>query len=131
MEKGYTKKKYRRKIPKVGRSYKRHLKEDKTFDKSVDINDLVEEVLMEKGGPGSGRRGSKTTYSEDLKNAIKRKDSKAIKELLSMKMPQSLVNKEYKRIIQENNMTKSVEQEIDEMAENMEIFQYHFPLAIA
>ena len=47
IEKGYTKKKYRRKIPKVGRSYSRHLNEDKTFDKSQDINDLVEDLYVE------------------------------------------------------------------------------------
>ena len=57
MDKSYTKKKYRRKIPKVGRSYERHMSESKTFDKS--INDLVEELFLEKADkiPGGLAQG--------------------------------------------------------------------------
>lgn len=71
MEKSYDPKKFRRKIPKVGRSYKRHQIEKKTFDKSNNINDLVEEIIM----------GTKSN--------------------------------------EDNTMAKSIENEIDSMADNM------------
>lgn len=47
IDKSYDPKAFRRKIPKAGRSYKRHKNEKKTFDKSIDINDLVEEIMSE------------------------------------------------------------------------------------
>lgn len=75
------------------------------MSKTINIDEIKEEVLaevLEKGGPGSGRRGHKTPkneYSEDLKDAIRNKDSKTIRELLSMKMPESLADKEHKKIM--------------------------------
>jgi len=48
MEKSYSPKKFRRKIPKVGRSYEQYQNEKQSFDKSKDINDLVEELMLQK-----------------------------------------------------------------------------------
>jgi hypothetical protein len=48
MKKGYTKKRYRRKIPKVVRWYDRHRNEDKTFDKSKEEEkDMAKSVEQE------------------------------------------------------------------------------------
>ena len=46
-EKSYDPKKFRRKIPKVSRSYKRHSAEKKTFHKGDNINDLIENLFIQ------------------------------------------------------------------------------------
>lgn len=156
MEKGYTKKRYRRKIPKVVRWYDKHRNEDKTFDKSdeeekdmakskieqeidsmaksleesqTDPRDLViqtietlgpeglkkampdltneqketlesvlldmkKSVSLEKGGPGSGKKGSgKSDLNaqldsddwDDVLNAVEKiKGAKAAEQLSQM-----------------------------------------------
>jgi len=62
IEKGYTKTKYRRKIPKVGRSYHRHIHENKTIDKArKSINDYVADLYKDDkipGGLADGRKPS-------------------------------------------------------------------------
>lgn len=46
-EKSYSPKKFRRKIPKVSRRYKRHQTEDKTFDKSEDELEMEKSIVDE------------------------------------------------------------------------------------
>lgn len=107
VEKGYTKKKFRRKIPKVGRSYKRHLDEDKTFDKSEDESEMVKSIdalmyeILEKGNYKIGdevngyKKIAEGTW-EPIYDEIEIKKSNS----------------------QENNMS-DINKEMDEMADKM------------
>jgi hypothetical protein len=156
IDKGYTKKRYRRKIPKVGRSYERHMYEDKTFDKSdiednnMSIENEIEKMaeLIEKGGPGSGKRGVGFRSAEQRKrqqdkNKKQLEESKAARSIIAKYnltkeelselrdlaaaegvKPSTFIANNEQHIVnnfrksQENNM--SIENEIEKMAEQME-----------
>lgn len=149
LEKGYTKKKNRRYIPKVGRSYKRHMEETKTFDKSLTNEELIEAILedLNKGGPGSGKKGHKTSI-QDFNLELRVKKELESGRLDKLRGLNRILNSKKKKAIQQNDKdaakyyrdleskvaykmiermskseqenTMSIEKEMDEMAEKME-----------
>lgn len=106
IEKGFTKQKYRRKVPKVTRWYKRHREEDKTFDKSEEEG---AEDLEKKQGVPTGVDPAK--HERCVKEVKKQgKDKSSAYAICNASMKKS----------QETNMPKSINEEIEEMAKSME-----------
>lgn len=176
LDKGYTPHKMRRKIPKVGRSYKRHKNEKKTFDKSDEfIDELTKEIMadLEKGrgpdkkprkrrgygldAPATGPRARAAaeqgriaqeqvqrlainTEDNSVKTQISNKEAdigtfkrkiQRIKDgTADIRIPAKEAIAHYKETIKKleseikqlkgNNVSKSIEQEMDEMADKME-----------